>query len=153
MTPGVPGVDGAVSTVATEPGRVLIPLPFQVQVYEGSRFIGLNDGVLPLSPGSHQLELVNDSLGFRATERVAVSSGRTTRLTATVPSVRVQLNAVPWAEVTIDGTSVGETPLGNVSIPIGPHTIVFRHPQLGEETRTVVVNAQAATRISVDLRK
>jgi len=60
---------------------------------------------------------------------------------------------VPWAEVTIDGTSVGETPLGNVSIPIGPHTIVFRHPQLGEETRTVVVNAQAATRISVDLRK
>jgi hypothetical protein len=70
-----------------------------------------------------------------------------------VPSVRLQLNAVPWADVTIDGTSVGETPLGNVSTAIGPHTIVFRHPQLGEETRSVIVTTQSPMRISVDLRK
>jgi serine/threonine-protein kinase len=65
----------------------------------------------------------------------------------------MQLNAVPWADVTIDGTAVGETPLGNVPVSIGPHTLVFRHPQLGEQTRTVVVTTQSPPRISVDLRK
>jgi hypothetical protein len=70
-----------------------------------------------------------------------------------VPTVRVQVNAVPWAEVTVDGASVGETPLGNVSMSIGPHMLVFRHPQFGEQTRNVVITDQAPMRISVDLRK
>jgi hypothetical protein len=124
-----------------------------VQVYEGTGFIGINEGSLALTPGPHVLELVNDSLGFRSSERVFISSGATTRLAASVPTVRMQLNAVPWADVTIDGASVGETPLGNVPVSIGPHTIVFRHPQLGEQSRTVVVTAQTPARISVDLRK
>ena len=134
-------------------GYLSIPMPFQVQVYEGGRFIGLNGGDLPLSGGIHQLQLVNDSVGFRATERVTISAGKTTRLALAVPTAPVQLNAVPWAEVTIDGTSVGDTPLGNVPLTLGAHTIVFRHPQLGEETRSVVVTAQSPTRVSVDLRK
>jgi len=150
--PGVTSAQGTVPVPSSEPGRVVIALPFQVQVYERERFMGLNDGNLPLSPGSHQLQLVNESLGFRVTERVAISPGRTTRLAPEVPSVRLQLNAVPWAEVTIDGTSVGETPLGNVAVAIGPHTIVFRHPQFGEQTRSVVVTTQSPPRISVDLR-
>lgn len=128
-------------------------MPFQVQVYDGGRFIGLNGGDLPLTGGVHQLQLVNDSVGFRATERVTISAGKTTRLAVTVPTAPVQLNAVPWAEVSIDGSSVGDTPLGNVPLTLGAHTIVFRHPQLGEETRSVVVTAQSPTRVSVDLRK
>jgi hypothetical protein len=153
LSASVPPANPGVSDIAAvPPGSVSIPLPFQVQVYEGARFIGINAGNLPLTAGSHQLQLVNDSLGFRTTERVVVTSGRTTRITATVPTARVQLNAVPWAEVTVDGTSVGETPLGNVPMSIGAHTLVFRHPQLGEQTRNVVVTAQGATRISVDLR-
>ena len=43
------------------------------------------------------------------------------------------LNALPWAEVWIDGESIGETPIGKVSVPIGWHEIVFRHPELGEK--------------------
>jgi hypothetical protein len=151
--PSAPAPAGVPDTTVVAPGSVSIPLPFQVQVYEGARFIGINAASLPLTPGTHQLQLVNESLGFRTTERVTVSSGRTTRLAASVPSVLVQLNAIPWAEVLVDGTSVGETPLGNVSMSIGPHTLVFRHPQLGEQTRQVVVTAQGATRVSVDLRK
>jgi hypothetical protein len=159
VTPGatapavLPPTPAVAEPVAVTPGNVSIPLPFQVQVYEGTRFIGINNGNLPLTPGTHQLQLVNDSLGLRTTERVVIASGRTTRLTAAVPSVRVQLNAVPWAEVSVDGTSVGETPLGNVTMSIGPHTLDFRHPQLGEQTRNVVITTQPATRISVDLRK
>jgi len=147
------GADHAATPASVAPGTVAIPLPFQVQVYEGARFIGINEGSLALGPGTHQLQLVNDSMGFRASERVVIASGKTTRLAVSLPSVRMQLNAVPWADVTIDGTAVGETPLGNVPVSIGPHTLVFRHPQLGEQTRTVVVTTQSPPRISVDLRK
>ena len=128
-------------------------MPFQVDVYEGGRFVGVNGGDLALTGGTHQLQLVNDSLGFRTTERVNISAGKTTRLSVTVPTAMVQVNAVPWAEVTIEGNSVGDTPIGNVPLTLGPHTIVFRHPELGEETRQVVVSAESPTRVSVDLRK
>jgi hypothetical protein len=136
------------------PGAVSLELPFQVQVYEGGRFVGVADGKkIPLSAGTHQLELVNESLGYRASQRVTVSPGRMTRTAVALPSGRLQLNATPWAEVMIDGKSYGETPLGNVEVSIGPHQITFRHPQLGEQTRTVVVVSDATTRLGVSLQK
>jgi hypothetical protein len=55
--------------------------------------------------------------------------------------------------VFVDGRSVGLTPLGSVTVPIGSHEIVWRHPQLGEKRRTVVVGAQTPTRVTMDLTK
>ena len=57
------------------------------------------------------------------------------------------------AEVWIDGKSAGETPIGNLALGIGPHNIVFRHPELGEKTVSTVVKAGVPTRVTVDLRK
>ena len=53
----------------------------------------------------------------------------------------------------IDGERIGETPIGNVTLPIGPHEIVFRHPDLGEKRHAVTVTMLSAARVSVDLRK
>jgi hypothetical protein len=64
------------------------------------------------------------------------------------PDGRVSINAVPWATVSIDGTSYGETPLGNIVLPVGEHQITFRHPQLGERTQKVIVKANTSTRVS-----
>jgi hypothetical protein len=108
---------------------------------------------VPLSAGSHRLELVNESLGYRTIQTVTVSSGQTTQVDATLPTGRLHLNATPWADVFIDDKPVGETPLANIEVPIGPHTIVFRHPQLGEQTRKTVITAQSSTRIGVNLSK
>ncbi len=55
------------------------------------------------------------------------------------PNGVVNLNALPWAEVWIDGRQVGETPLGNVKLPIGEHEAVFRNPQFGERRQTFLV--------------
>jgi hypothetical protein len=65
----------------------------------------------------------------------------------------VSVNAIPWANVFIDGQSAGETPLGNLSVPIGPHEFVFRHPQLGEQHRVIMVTIREPMRLSVDLTK
>jgi hypothetical protein len=55
--------------------------------------------------------------------------------------------------VWLDGKDLGETPLGNVQIPIGSRELVFRHPDLGERRATVLVTLKEPARISVDLRK
>jgi hypothetical protein len=48
---------------------------------------------------------------------------------------------------------MGETPIGTLALPLGPHDIVLRHPQLGEKTVRVLVKASEPGRISVDMRK
>jgi hypothetical protein len=53
--------------------------------------------------------------------------------------------------VSIDGRDVGETPLANLSVPLGEHQIIFRHPQLGEHRETVVVKAGAPARVSATM--
>ena len=139
---------------AALPGSLSIAVPFQLEIYDNGRFVGINDekGV-PLTAGSHRIELVNDSLRYRSSHTVHVTSGRTTPLTVALPTGLLHVNATPWAEVLVDGNSVGETPLANIEVPIGSHRITFRHPQLGEQTRSIVVAAESSTRIGVDLQK
>ena len=136
------------------PGGISITLPIQLQIFEGGRYVGTNDRErIPLASGRHQLELVNESLGYRSTETVNVPSGKVVPLVVSLPSGTLNINAQPWSDVLIDGEPAGQTPLGNVRLPIGPHEIVFRHPQLGTQKRAVVVAAGAATRVAVDLRR
>jgi serine/threonine-protein kinase len=63
------------------------------------------------------------------------------------------LEATPWAEVTVDGRRVGETPLANVPVPPGVHTLVFKNPETGKSVRRVVT-VYPGQRVSakVDLR-
>jgi serine/threonine-protein kinase len=69
------------------------------------------------------------------------------------PNGRLSINALPWAEVWIDGKSVGETPLANLSVPLGEHEIIFRHPQLGEQRQTALVRQNGVTRVSANLQR
>jgi hypothetical protein len=63
------------------------------------------------------------------------------------------INAQPWAGVFIDGERVGETPIGNVPVPIGTYEVRFRHPELGEQVVRSTVTLETPARLSVDLRK
>ena len=135
------------------PGIIAVALPFEVQIYEDGRFAGTNSAEVTLPPGSHRLELINKSLGYRAIETVQVESNRATKIPSAPPMGRVSVNALPWAEVFVDGRKIGETPLAQVPIAVGAHEIVFRHPQLGEQSRSVTVTAAEPARLSVDLRK
>ncbi len=48
-------------------------------------------------------------------------------------------DARPWCQVSIDGRSVGQTPIVNRSLPSGSHTVRCVNPELGV-TRNVTVN-------------
>ena len=134
-------------------GWVSVKSPFRLEIYEGARLLGTTDADrLMLASGRHQLELVNEALGYRTTRVVQVPPGKTLAMTIDVPRGVVNLNATPWAEVWIDGQRAGETPIGNLSVPIGQHEIVFRHPQLGEKRHAVAVTLGAPVRLSVDMK-
>jgi serine/threonine-protein kinase len=92
-------------------------------------------------------------LDYRAIRTVQVAPGRVATISIEMPKGTIALNAIPWAEVWVDGNRMGETPIGNLSMSIGPHEIVFRHPELGEQRHAVTVTAGAPARLSVDLRK
>jgi hypothetical protein len=134
-------------------GIVEVVSPVALDVLEAGRVLGASGQPLRLPIGRHTLEVVRDELGYRAALEVDVKDGRREQLRPSLPSGQANLNATPWAEVFIDGRSLGETPLGNVLLTIGTHEVTMRHPELGEQTRTLVVTTGAVARLSLDLRK
>jgi len=108
---------------------------------------------IALPAGRHELEFRNDDVGYLERRTVDLQAGRTTRLHIDAPAGRLHINALPWAEVWIDGRLAGETPLGNLEASIGPHEVIFRHPELGERRTTVLVTLKEPARVSMDLRQ
>jgi hypothetical protein len=144
-----------VSTAAPGPvsGWLSIKAPVSVEIRESGRMLGTTDADrVMMAAGRHELELVNETLGYRVTRVVQVPAGKTAALSIEMPQGVINLNASPWAEVWIDGRRVGETPIGNLPISIGPHEVVFRHPQLGEKRQAVSVTLKAPVRLSVEMK-
>ncbi len=134
-------------------GWVSVKAPFTVEIREDGQLIGTTDSDrLMMAAGRHVLELVNQTLNYRASRVVQVSPGKVATFSIDLPKGSVNLNASPWAEVWIDGKRVGDTPIGNLEVPIGPHEIVFKHPQFGEKRHAVSVTAAAPVRLSVVMK-
>ena len=70
-----------------------------------------------------------------------------------MPDGTLSLNAAPWAEVYLDGTRLGETPIANVTAKAGTHEVIFRNPQHNELRQMVNVASGKPTRVSVTLTK
>ena len=144
---------GMFPVAAPTTGALLVKAPFEMQVFEGGTLLGLTGSRLALTPGPHNLEVVSETLSFRAPVSVEIVAGKTSRVPMVLPKGTAHLNATPWAEVWVDGEKVGETPLGNLALTIGPHEIVFKHPELGEQAHAATVTAAAPLRLSVNLNK
>jgi hypothetical protein len=133
-------------------GYVTIQAPFPMVVLENGEVVGTSDAARILMPiGRHDLELRATRFGFQMTTTVEVAAGRTSVVPVAVPNGRLSINASPWAEVWLDGQPVGQTPVANLSVPVGQHQIVWRHPQLGERRESVDVTAEAPSRLGIDM--
>src|SRR4029079_2068663 len=131
-------------------GTVGVESPLELRILENGKLLGLSNAApIVVSAGKHQLDLVNEAVELPLTRAVSVDAGKPTRLSITIPNGTLSVNAVPWAEVFVDGKTIGVTPLGSVSVPVGSHEILWRHPQFGEKRRTAVVGAQSTARITM----
>jgi hypothetical protein len=135
-------------------GWLAVSAPFDVQILEDNAIVGTgNAAKIMLPAGRHSLSLVNNDLEYLDKRTTDVAAGKTATIRIDPPKVPVNVNARPWADVTIDGANAGQTPIANLALAIGTHEIVFRHPQLGERRQTVVVKTRGSNRIAVDLTK
>ena len=137
-----------------ETGFVTFRSPLTMRVSEGGRALGLTSaGKLRLAAGRHDLELASTTLDYRTRMIVYITPGQTASVSVDVPQGSVSINAIPWADVWLDGRPLGVTPLANLKVAIGSHEIVWRHPTLGERKRTVQVTAKAPVRVGMDFHQ
>ena len=149
-TPLTVAMEGA----SSGPGWLTVASPVPALVYAEGTLVGRTDTPrMQLAAGRHQLVLVNDALKFREERSVDVAPGRTVSVQVEPVNGTLNVNAQPWATVLVDGTEIGETPIGNFSLPIGSHEVVLRHPEFGERRQTVVVGVGSPARVGVDLRR
>ena len=135
-------------------GWISVNAPMPLQIFEDSRLLGTSQSDrIMVSVGRHELVMVNEVVGFSQSQVVNVTPGRVTPIRPQWPSAAMSFNATPWAEVWVDGRQIGETPLANISVPVGNHDVLFRHPELGEKRVGAVVTLSAPAKVSVDMRQ
>jgi hypothetical protein len=135
-------------------GWLTVASPVAITIREAGKIIGTTESDrLMLPAGEHSLELVNDGLAFSAKRAVKIEAGKTAVVKLDPPNGLLNINAQPWAEVWVDGQRVGETPIGNLSRPVGAHEVVLRHPEFGERRETVMVTLKQPARLGVDMRR
>jgi hypothetical protein len=155
--PPVAAPAAAVAAAAQVPagprfGGITVTSPITLQVFKDGNLLGTTGGPIAVNEGAQNLLFTNEQLGFRTMQTVQVKGGQMTAVRIGVPNGRISINAIPWAEVTIDGTAHGETPIANLALPIGTHEIVFKHPQLGEKRKTVTVTVDGHVRVTETLQ-
>ena len=140
--------------VGVAAGYVTVASAIELQVFENGQPLGSTATQKLLLPaGKHELEVVNEALEFRSTINVDVKAGQTAKATVPLPNGSISVNALPWAIVWIDGKDVGTTPVATITVPIGNHEVVWRHPQFGERKQTIAVTAKMPVRLVMDFNR
>jgi hypothetical protein len=148
----VKGTTETAAIVPTKPnfGGVKLISPIEVKVFEGNEALGSSsDGRIALSPGVHNLELVNSQVGYRSTHAATVKAGESVVIKLTVPDGVLSVNAQPWANCALDKKDIGETPLANLKVALGEHELVCRNPKLGERKQMILVRQSEPTKVGV----
>jgi hypothetical protein len=119
-------------------------------VVDGETLGTTDDDRLPLAPGSHQVVVTNDQLGYRNTFTLELKPGEEIAYTLNLPNGRLRVDGPTGTKVWVDGELVGQTPLENVPTQIGTHEIIAQHPDLGIWHEQVVVGTDTTGSITLD---
>jgi hypothetical protein len=134
-------------------GWLSVFAPILLDIAEGGRSIGTTEqSRLMMPPGRHDLTFTNKEFGFTETRAVDIEPGGVRNVTIEARG-SASINANPWAEVFLDGTKLGDTPLAATPVPLGTREFVFKHPQHGERKVTATIRANVAAQITVDFTK
>ncbi len=92
--------------------------------------------------------------GTFPTEGTVVVRATLEKLPEKVEPAYLTINATPWADVYVDGRKVGQTPIGNLEVEPGDHTVKLVCPPL-EAERTISVTLAPGEKkpISADLEE
>jgi hypothetical protein len=118
---------------AAEPVGVLtLSAAVPVDVFLAGKLVGTTPVTVRLPAGLQTLTYRHEGLTKTVTH--LINSGQTTTATI-VFDVNVQINARPWAQVSIEGPegrALGQTPLSNVTVAAGS-VLIFQNPRFPEK--------------------
>jgi hypothetical protein len=136
------------------PSWVAISAPMSVEIIERGQQIGTSwGGGMKLTPGPHDLRIVNRSMGIDVQKTVEIPGGGMASLNLDFPPGSLQISATPWANVDVDGVAVGKTPLDKIELAPGRHDVLFTHPKYGQRRMSVTVKMGKPMRVSADMRR
>jgi hypothetical protein len=146
--------DPGARVAPTGRGWITVDSPLVLRVVRNGDFLGTSeDGRIPLPAGTQVIGLENESVNFREVRTIEVPTNRGVTVAVALPQGTLNINAMPWAEVFVDNHRIGETPVSQLALPIGPHEILYRHPQFGDRRVTVIVKVGTPGRTFVDFTK
>jgi serine/threonine-protein kinase len=107
---------------------------------------------LTLSAGQHTVRLIHPDFGT-VDRMVRIEEGQTQQLAVDLKDETglVQVLVTPWAEVMVDGRSLGTTPLKPIALKPGEHSLRFTHPGFPPVERRVQVRRAETVKIEVDM--
>lgn len=129
--------------------------PSGAAVYVDGAFAGYTPLSYGLRPGNYDVEVVSD--GRSQTERVQVRPDRTSEFVATFrPTIRtgsVRFASEPsGADVYVDGSFVGTTPMSPIVLDVGTYRAEFRRDGYDALRQDFEVRANQETRVTGSLR-
>jgi hypothetical protein len=119
----------------------------------------------PLPAGAHALTLLSAD-GQRQDIQIDIQPGKTRKVLHRFeeePSLSnggtvveqqqgmLLVNSTPWSRVSVDGQSIGVTPLLGVKLPVGPHTVVLETDEGLKKEFAVIIEAGTQRKIIADL--
>ena len=122
---------------AREPGSLAVNSPIAADIYLADKLLGSTPTTLQLTPGRYTLEYRHGDL---RTVMIHEIKSRETISALVTFDLTVQLNARPWAQVFVEGSSrraLGQTPLSSVRVPIGS-VLTFENPNFPPKSHRVV---------------
>ena len=124
----------AASSTAT--GSLAVSCAIAAEIYMGEKHLGSTPATLQLPVGNQTLEYRHGDLRTVVTH--AIKSKETTTALVVFDAV-VQVNARPWATVSIEGSprlTLGQTPLSDVRLPVGS-VLVFENPNFPSKNQKI----------------
>jgi|KBSMisStaDraftv2_1062788.scaffolds.fasta_scaffold04431_3 hypothetical protein len=131
-----PPAQASKPAVSKDPGSLAVNSAIAADIYMGDKYLGATPTTLTLPPGRQTIEYRHGDLRTVMTHEIR--SGEATTAFVTFETV-VQINARPWAQVFVEGTSrkaLGQTPLSSVRVPIGS-VLTFENPNFPPKSQRV----------------
>jgi hypothetical protein len=133
-------------------GWLAVYAPFEIVISEANRVLRPDErGQVLLPPGLHDLRVSNRTLGYEATWKMEIKPGATTNLRVTPEPSKLTVTSPEPAEVWVDGTKVGDTPLNAAPVPLGTHDILVKRAGGAERRFTITVGVKPFT-LNADFR-
>lgn len=144
--------NGLKNLTSTIPGRLTIKVIPWAEVFIDEQKIGVSPvGTIELSPGSHRVNFRNASYPDISRDiNIEASETDTLSLDLTEETGRINIAAVPWGYLWLDGDSIGMLPRGKpLYLLPGKHLLKIKHPEL--ETWIDTIDATAGTETSIKI--